>query len=58
MDIAAAQLAADRLGPLDHVDVLLRPEFDAEQILPSFSSNCRKVWLPNSPTPHRVEPTR
>ena len=36
MDIAAAQLAANRLGLLDHVDVLLRPEFDAEQILPTL----------------------
>jgi putative ABC transport system permease protein len=30
MDIAAAQLAADRLGLLDHVDVLLHPECDLE----------------------------
>ncbi len=33
MDIAAAQLAADRLGLLDRVDVMLRPEFDADEIL-------------------------
>lgn len=33
MDIATAQLAADRLGLLDHVDVLLKPGFEAEEIL-------------------------
>ncbi|MDG1896020.1 MAG: ABC transporter permease [Fuerstiella sp.] len=33
MDIAAAQLASNRLGFLDHVDVLLRPEFSTEDIL-------------------------
>ncbi len=36
MDIAAAQLAADRLGLLDYVDVLLDPEFTAEEILPAL----------------------
>jgi putative ABC transport system permease protein len=34
MDIAAAQLACDRIGYLDHVDVLLRPKFTAEDTLP------------------------
>ena len=33
MDIAAAQLAADRLGTLDYVDVLLNPDFQAEEML-------------------------
>ena len=36
MDIATAQLAANRLGFLDHVDVLLRPEFAAEDTLPTI----------------------
>jgi putative ABC transport system permease protein len=39
MDIAAAQLAANCLGLLDYVDVLLRPEFDAEQILPKLQQD-------------------
>ncbi|MBJ42106.1 MAG: hypothetical protein CMJ80_02210 [Planctomycetaceae bacterium] len=33
MDIAAAQLAADRLGLLHHVDVMLPPELNAEEVL-------------------------
>ena len=38
MDIATAQLAADRLGVLDRIDVLLRPEFQAEQIIAEVQS--------------------
>ncbi len=38
MDIATAQFAANRLGLLDYVDVLLRPEFTAEQVLPELQN--------------------
>ncbi len=33
MDIAAAQLATDRLGLIDYVDVMLRPQMSAETML-------------------------
>ena len=57
MDIAAAQLAADRLGLLDYVDVLLRPEFDADQILPTLQEPCPRPDRGATGCRHPGEPT-
>ena len=51
MDIAAAQFAAERLGTLDYVDVLLEDDRDAEQLLPEIQAalpNGLVVELPDA----------
>ena len=51
MDIAAAQVAMDRLGQIDYVDVMLRPKLTAEAVLPAIQQRLPrglKAELPES----------